>query len=95
MLELRHACLFGYATCSALYRAIRHFAAILKIDYEDWEGKVEQETIKESKLLTESDQIAVKFGKDSEHIAPLELSYVSRYNPVKGLFDSWLTPDPC
>jgi len=21
--------------------------------------------------------------------------YLSRYNPVKGLFDSWLTPDPC
>jgi len=20
---------------------------------------------------------------------------VSRYNPVKGLFDSWLTPNPC
>jgi len=20
---------------------------------------------------------------------------MSQYNPVKGLFDSWLTPDPC
>jgi len=23
-----------------------------------------------------------------------QLGGVSRYNPVKGLFDSWLTPDP-
>jgi hypothetical protein len=37
-------------------------------------AKVEQETIKESKLLAESNQIAVKFEKNSEHIARLELS---------------------
>jgi hypothetical protein len=39
MLELRHARLFGCTTCSTLYRAIRHFAAILTIEYEDWESK--------------------------------------------------------
>jgi len=24
-----------------------------------------------------------------------QLGGVSRYNPIKGLFDSWLTPNPC
>jgi len=31
----------------------------------------------------------------SEGVATLLLTGLSRYNPVKGLFDSWLTPNPC
>jgi hypothetical protein len=74
MLELRHAGIFGCPCCSVLYRGITYFATNLAIAYEDWESDVNQKTLKDSKLLSESTSITVGFSKDDQRTASLELT---------------------
>jgi len=41
------------------------------------------------------DECVEERGDVSKYIMERVQKLASRYNPVKGLFDSWLTPDPC
>ena len=61
LLELRHAGMAGCSTCSALYQSVTHYANLLGGEYEAWETKVTQKSIEDSLLLSESDEISVRF----------------------------------
>lgn len=71
LLELKHAGLFGCSTCFVLYRGITSFARKLGLKYEDWESEVGQETLKDSKLLSESTSIQVSFSLDGEGVSTI------------------------
>lgn len=56
---------------------ITHFARILRLEYEDWESTVRQESVDNSMILSETGTISVEFFQDGRNVAPLELVCMS------------------
>lgn len=85
LLEFKHAGQFGCPTCTTVYRGTTYFAGVLDLDYEDWESNVRQNTLQESKLLSDTVELEASLIKDDEEVASLAFMCTGM-SPLHSLF---------